>query len=301
MFKKVNGLLVLPVLAIAIPGVALADGGGTTPIEAAPSIGLRINTHKPVWGDVVRVSGSRASRSRGRVTVWLQSSEGLRRSVGSSLPSRHGRWSVRFHATHGGVVGATQGAIATAASVRGGTRLLVGVHLAAKPAVALQAHSRVLVMGQVRPRGRWHWRIIRHTRTGDRQVASGTTSRSGRIVHRANAKRGDKFVLTVSSGGGLIGRSATTVVKRLRPALASWYGLYGEGLACGGTLGVNQIGVAHKTLKCGTKVTISYRGRTIVAPVIDRGPFIAGREFDLTGAAARALHFDGVDTVWVSP
>jgi rare lipoprotein A len=83
--------------------------------------------------------------------------------------------------------------------------------------------------------------------------------------------------------------------------LASWYGLYGDGLACGGTLGANQIGVAHKTLPCGTKVTITYRGRTIIAPVVDRGPFIAGREFDLTGAAARALHFDGVDTIWVSP
>lgn len=108
-------------------------------------------------------------------------------------------------------------------------------------------------------------------------------------------------MFTVASGGGLRGGVSKTVVKKLRPALASWYGLYGEGLACGGSLGFNQIGVAHKTLKCGTKVTISYRGRTIVAPVIDRGPFIAGREFDLSGAAARALHFDGVDTVWVSP
>jgi rare lipoprotein A (peptidoglycan hydrolase) len=124
--------------------------------------------------------------------------------------------------------------------------------------------------------------------------------RSGRVVRQVHAKRGDIFVLSVSSGGGLTGRSAITVVKRLRPAVASWYGLYGEGLACGGTLGVNQIGVAHKTLKCGTKVTISYHGRTIVAPVIDRGPFITGREFDLSGAAARALHFDGVDTVLVS-
>ncbi|MCX6393279.1 MAG: septal ring lytic transglycosylase RlpA family protein, partial [Solirubrobacterales bacterium] len=90
-------------------------------------------------------------------------------------------------------------------------------------------------------------------------------------------------------------------VRAFRPAGASWYGLYGDPVACGGVLHRETVGVAHKTLPCGTKVTISYRGRTIVARVIDRGPYISGREFDLTGAAARALHFDGVDTIWVTP
>ena len=62
-----------------------------------------------------------------------------------------------------------------------------------------------------------------------------------------------------------------------RPSLASWYNLYGGALACGGRLGYNQLGVAHRWLPCGTKVTIRYRGRTVRVPVIDRGPYIAGR------------------------
>lgn len=96
-------------------------------------------------------------------------------------------------------------------------------------------------------------------------------------------------------------RASIVRAARLRPALASWYGLYGEPLACGGVLRRNQLGVAHKTLRCGTRVTISYRGRTLIVPVIDRGPYVRGREWDLSGALARRLHFGGVGTVWVAP
>ena len=87
-----------------------------------------------------------------------------------------------------------------------------------------------------------------------------------------------------------------------RPALtsyrlagASYYGpgLYGNGVACGGTLKPGTLGVANKTLPCGTKVKLRYHGRSITVPVIDRGPYVAGREYDLTeatkdGSASRA-------------
>jgi rare lipoprotein A len=33
-------------------------------------------------------------------------------------------------------------------------------------------------------------------------------------------------------------------------------------------------------------------------PVIDRGPYVAGREWDLTGATARALGFSGAGVIW---
>jgi rare lipoprotein A (peptidoglycan hydrolase) len=58
--------------------------------------------------------------------------------------------------------------------------------------------------------------------------------------------------------------------------------------------------VAHKSLPCGTKVTISYRGRTAQAVVRDRGPYVGGREFDLAGAVARKLGFNGVGTIYVA-
>jgi rare lipoprotein A len=84
-----------------------------------------------------------------------------------------------------------------------------------------------------------------------------------------------------------------------RLAGASYYGpgLYGNGVACGGTLEPGTLGVANKTLPCGTKVKLRYHGRQITVPVIDRGPYVAGREYDLTEATKDALGFPGVGYV----
>jgi outer membrane receptor protein involved in Fe transport len=91
-------------------------------------------------------------------------------------------------------------------------------------------------------------------------------------------------------------------IEAFRPALASWYGpgFYGGPLACGGRLGYRHLGVAHKTLPCGTKVTIRYRGRQVRVPVTDRGPFSGAREFDLGPGVRAALRFGGVGTVQVA-
>ena len=80
-------------------------------------------------------------------------------------------------------------------------------------------------------------------------------------------------------------------------SVASVFTDYGLGLACGGVLGRHQLGVAHKTAPCGTLITFTYAGRSITVPVIDRGPYIAGREWDLTGAAAEALGFPGLGRI----
>ena len=82
-----------------------------------------------------------------------------------------------------------------------------------------------------------------------------------------------------------------------RLAEASWYG-GGGSLACGGSLTSATMGVANKTLPCGTLVTLRYDGRTVRVPVVDRGPYVAGREFDLTEATKQALGFGGVGQVW---
>ncbi len=82
-----------------------------------------------------------------------------------------------------------------------------------------------------------------------------------------------------------------------RVAEASWYG-GGGSLACGGSLTSSTLGVANKTLPCGTLVTLRYGARTVRVPVIDRGPYVAGREFDLTEATKDALGFGGTGAVW---
>jgi rare lipoprotein A (peptidoglycan hydrolase) len=68
-------------------------------------------------------------------------------------------------------------------------------------------------------------------------------------------------------------------------------------MACGGTLGPSTLGVAHKTLPCGTKLRLRYGSRTVAVRVIDRGPYVGGREFDLTAATKAALGFGSTGTV----
>lgn len=85
-----------------------------------------------------------------------------------------------------------------------------------------------------------------------------------------------------------------------RYAGASWYGgttMWGRSTACGQVLRPSTIGVANKTLPCGTPVKFVWHGHSIVAPVIDRGPYIRGRAWDLTAAAAEALDFEGVGRI----
>jgi rare lipoprotein A len=89
------------------------------------------------------------------------------------------------------------------------------------------------------------------------------------------------------------------VFSPFKSAGASWYGpgLYGNKTACGRILRASTIGVAHRNLPCGTMVKFVYDGHAVVAPVIDRGPFVKGRAWDLTAATSEALEFDGVGMV----
>ena len=114
--------------------------------------------------------------------------------------------------------------------------------------------------------------------------AAWRTDVAGRLTLRAVVQRpaGE----AVAASGPLVAQ--VTVFK---PAVATWYGpgFFGRRTACGQRLGRKTLGVAHKTLPCGTNVDLYYRGRTISVPVIDRGPFRNGAEWDLTQATAEAL------------
>jgi rare lipoprotein A (peptidoglycan hydrolase) len=84
-----------------------------------------------------------------------------------------------------------------------------------------------------------------------------------------------------------------------RPAMASWYGpgFYGRPTACGQRMTRTLLGIAHRKLPCGTPVAVTYGGRSITVPVVDRGPFKPGRRWDLTAAAAQALGFTFTDRI----
>ena len=160
----------------------------------------------------------------------------------------------------------------------------------AKKRMHVRAGQRVAVAGaatpgsvaslQIRRRGRW--------RTIDRDRVAA----SGRYALRSRLHRTMSAPVRMSVGGlkRPLGR-----VNVYRWASASWYGpgLYGNHLGCGGTLTPGRVGVAHKALPCGTKLRLRHRGRTVRVRVIDRGPYVGGREYDLTEATARKLRFTG--------
>jgi Lytic transglycolase len=82
-----------------------------------------------------------------------------------------------------------------------------------------------------------------------------------------------------------------------KTAQASTFSTYGEDLACGGSLEPGMIGVANKSLPCGTKLSLKHGDRTLKVAVIDRGPYVKGREFDLTKATAQELGFNGLGPI----
>jgi len=71
----------------------------------------------------------------------------------------------------------------------------------------------------------------------------------------------------------------------------------GHRTACGATLGVGTLGVAHPTLPCGTLLYLTFGKRRVLTEVVDRGPYGPGRQFDVTTALARLLGLGGVQTV----
>ena len=91
-----------------------------------------------------------------------------------------------------------------------------------------------------------------------------------------------------SSGGGGGGGGSHGITRK---RVVTWYGpgWYGRKTACGNTLTDHLYGVAHKTLPCGTVVRFRFRGHTVRTKVVDRGPYAAGVDYDLTWAAARKL------------
>jgi rare lipoprotein A len=137
-------------------------------------------------------------------------------------------------------------------------------------------------------------------RHGWRTLARAHTGTSGRFRLSFVPRRlGSDLVRLRFAGAGpeLPSRRRLGRLNVYRLAEASWYG-GGGGLACGGSLTSSTMGVANKTLPCGTLITLRYDGRTVRVPVIDRGPYVAGREFDLTEATKDALGFEGVGQVW---
>lgn len=88
--------------------------------------------------------------------------------------------------------------------------------------------------------------------------------------------------------------------------VASWYDCAKPGecskskrTASGEKFNPHALTAAHRTLPFGTKVKVTYKGKSVIVRINDRGPFIKGRSIDLSRAAARKIGCKGVCVVTI--
>jgi rare lipoprotein A (peptidoglycan hydrolase) len=131
----------------------------------------------------------------------------------------------------------------------------------------------------------WSWSPTVQARVnGDGSFSAvWTTNHIGRFAVRAVPASAQNGASSASSGWP----SVTFTVYR--PSIATWYADTGSTTACGVVLRKNTLGVANRTLPCGTQVALYYGGKTMTVPVIDRGPYANHADWDLTEATARLL------------
>lgn len=322
--------LVIPAAAVALNSAPSTDAQPAVAPGAAPSVlRVKLSRHRLGYGDQLAVTGSASPEAAGQrlLLQFAPAAHSNWRPLATAPVAPGGYFRLVAPLRRSGLVrvayagaGPSSGA-ATASALAAGTavaapaeELSAGFSSASVPQrVQVTASLRVQVgsvnalAGQpVDVRGRLlpgvagrvvrlqahavgGWQTVAHARTGPagrfrlRYVAAGV----GRGALRVRFA-GDERNTRVSQSVGLL-----TVY---RESIASWYEDAG-GTACGFHA---HFGVANRDLPCGTAVTFDEGGRTVTAVVDDRGPFIAGREWDLNQNTAAALGFAGVEAVWAS-
>ncbi len=311
--RAIMALGVLTTTAVvAAAQSAPATAASQTPARTSP-ITLKLADPTLDFGDAVVARGHVPGAGAGvAVNLDHRLRGGVWTSVAHGTTTAGGAYRMTAHVPRSGLLRVTLAEAAVAAA-DGTTRTATtsrerGVRIAVHVTVT-RRHTSVnqgataRVAGRVRPstagrpvvlqrRAHGHWRTIAHARTHAR----------GRYAFAYRVHTAFSAPLRVRAAGTAAlatGQRSAGRMNAFRPAQASWYG-GGQSLACGGSMTPGMMGVANKSLPCGTMVSIRYRGRQVRVPVVDRGPYSGNREFDLGPGVRSALGFDGVGTVWVS-
>lgn len=306
-----KGVLTTAIAVTAATPLVAAVAGAA---DAPPAISVADAT--VAYGHAVEVDGSAAgSQSGHQASLEYGSGRAAWRVVKTTTVDAGGRYHLVARLPRSGSV---RVAVGDLSAVRGASTADVSTVQRSAPqrvavAAKVTASARKLdvlsgetatVAGRIRPGGAGRLvRLERRASHGWRAVARDRTDRSGRYALRYRTHSTGISDVRVKFLGDSANAAAVRHVGRLRTyrqSLASRYDAYGGALACGGSLGYNAMVVANKSLPCGTHLTIRYHGHVANAVVRDRGPYAGGREFDLAGAVARKLHFDGVGTIWVT-
>ncbi len=122
----------------------------------------------------------------------------------------------------------------------------------------------------------------RHARVIASKVAAG--ARHSEHQERSPDLVADRVVVKITADG-------RALVEQLGEA--SWYGTWHHGrpTASGAPFDQHALTAAHPTLPLGTKATVTNlaTGASVDVVVNDRGPYVYGRDIDLSRAAAQAI------------
>lgn len=307
------------ILALPSSAYALSSSGGRPVTTRSRPFVLHAwpRSQRLVYGTDAVVSGT-TTTATGPARVALQyRAAGSRRwqLIGTGRPSAAGRFTLRAPVRQSGLVRVVETAIAADATRRTAAMLAgAGPIAASQPApVAVGAAFRIAdrpldavvgrpisVSGSLLPAaGGRVVQLLASSGSGWTTVAQTRTGRGGGFHLRfALAEAADR-ALRVNFAGDAQNRGAHASAGDavgFSAGVASWYDDAGS-TACGFHA---TYGIANRTLPCGAKVTLSYGGRTVLATVDDRGPYVYGREYDLDQNTAAALGFYGVATVLAS-
>lgn len=295
---------------VALEAPLAADAGPPQPPASLPA--TLTDHHVLRLGDHVTVSG-RIPQGQGGGMVELDfraAGTAVWNPVASATSDRSGGFALRAPLTRSGSVRVATGGAASSRTPVGSGRSAVSAELPVSVQGGLTVRPPrmdVLIGGALNVTGILnptvpHRAVVLQERAqrGWQTVARARTGPHGRYRLSFHPRHTGSESARVRFAGDVQNAAAVRPIGRVnvyRLAGASWYG-GGGSLACGGTLSDATQGVANKTLPCGTLVTLRYGARRVRVPVVDRGPYVAGRDFDLTPATRAALGFGDTGEVW---
>jgi rare lipoprotein A len=312
-------MIAIPVSAVALSAApALAATGAIDlagPVPAPTPLQIDVQSRQIPYGYNVVVSGSAPVAAVGDAVALEFTPAGRSgwRQLSTTTVTGTGRFRLAAPLERSGAVKAVESSGGSSAFfLSGGGTTAVTAASSAHPVVvkaALRVVARqigaltgqpVHVRGRLLPGLPGRRVALQGLRGGAWQTLATThTGARGRFrLGYAPAGAGEEAI-RVRFDGDRSNAHATAGAGRLtayREAGASWYDDAGS-TACGFHA---FYGVANRTLPCGTPVKLRYNGRSVTATVDDRGPYVAGRDWDLNQNTAAALGFGGVGTVWSS-
>lgn len=297
--------LLLPALTALMITTAGSIGAQVAPQGAEMKTSKRTVT----YGGHLRLAGSFPDSPKQRVEIYMhRRGENAWKLKGKAKTNSSGRFTERvgppatadWRAELAGV-GTPEDLAAAAPTDRRTGEKLIKVRSRTQAGVSSRNIVRgnsIKISGRVLPHGERRGVVIR---AGGKRLKT-NAGRNGHFSRRWSPGGLGSYRIRAQADGNAMAMGSSDnagKVQVFRPVQASYYGpgFYGGRTACGQTLTTSTQGVAHKTLPCGTRVTLRYRGREVTVPVIDRGPYAAGREYDLTSATRNRLSFGSTGTV----